>query len=54
MKRYFYWMMMSSFFAPVMLHASEPKTGTLIQFGALGLIVFYTSAQVIKDLLKRK
>lgn len=36
------------------LQASEPKTGTLIQFGALGGWVVYTSYKVIRSLIKKR
>ena len=36
------------------LQAGEPKTGTLIQFGALGGWVVYTSYKVIRSLIKKR
>ncbi len=36
------------------LQASEPKTGTLIQFGALGVWVVFSSFKVMKSLFKNK
>ncbi|MES2308389.1 MAG: hypothetical protein V4507_05970 [Verrucomicrobiota bacterium] len=40
-------------FSSGLLQASEPKTGTLIQFGALGFWVVFSSFKIAKSIFRK-